>query len=91
MANIGQCSLMGQWVVSSGKTRTDPGWGGGGGSTSQISNNHDSTDPGGGDIVAWSNSRRPGWSPCVQAYPPLGSQRTIQSSESIEGMVGGRG
>ena len=65
--------------------------GGGGRSTSQISSNHDSTNPVGGDIVESANSRRPVWSPCVQAYPPLGSQRTIQSSESIEGLVGGRG
>ena len=68
-----------------------------GGSASRISNNHNSTDPGGGDIVSpttknklarvspVANSRRPGWSPSVQAYPPFGSQRTIHSPESIEG------
>ena len=68
-----------------------------GGSAARITNNHNSTDPGGGDIVApttknkpaWvspvANSRRPGWSPSVQAYPPLGCQRTIHSPKLIEG------
>ena len=83
MANIGQCGLVGRWFVSSWETRNDPGGG---------------VSPWwGGDIIApalknkpaWvspvADSRRPGWSPSVQAYPPLGSQRTLHSPESIEG------
>ena len=95
MANVGQCSLEGQWVVSSGETKNDPDGGGGQppGSAMIIT----LLTLAGGDIVApttknkpaWvspvANSRRPGWSPSAQAYPPLRSQRTIHSPESIEG------
>ena len=65
-------SILTQSLVS--EKRNDLGVG----SASRISNNHNSTDPDGSDIDTSrhvyrgvANSRRPGWSPSAQAYPPL--------------------
>ena len=93
MISIGQCDSENRQYASSWETRIDLGVGGG--SASRISDACSSTDPSGDGMAAptkinkpaWVspvvNPRRPGWSPSMQSYPPLGRHQATHPSETI--------